>query len=133
MFTGIEKICAENNETSLWWKNVRNILSESMNPFNALCAAVMCRAVAMCLEKYKEKCINKTQDDNGNEEKEDIKDETDLDEVNRLKDSIMSNLKVDDEIYNLTNEWENVTKDSCQFTLLIGNLEDITILNAIVR
>ncbi|XP_034172933.2 rab3 GTPase activating protein isoform X1 [Osmia lignaria lignaria] len=130
--TNIEKICAENNETSLWWKNVRNILSESMNPFNSLCAAVMCRAVAMCLEKYKEKCISKTQDDNGNEEKEDIKDETDLDEVNRLKDSIMSNLKVDDDIYNLTNEWENVTNDSCQFTLLIGNLEDITILDAIV-
>ncbi|XP_012144641.2 rab3 GTPase activating protein [Megachile rotundata] len=129
--THIEKICAEYNETSLWWKNVRNILSESFNPFNALSAAVMCRAVAMSLEKYKEKCSNKTQDNNGNEGK-DVKDVTYLEEVNRLKDCITNNLKLDDETYNLTNEWENVTKDSCQFTLLIGNLEDITILDAIV-
>ncbi|OAD61467.1 Rab3 GTPase-activating protein non-catalytic subunit [Eufriesea mexicana] len=89
----VEEICAENNEISLWWKKVRNILVDSTNPFNALSAALMCRAVAMSIEGSKEKY---------------------------------------DEVYNLTNEWENVTKDSCQFTLLIGNLEDITILDAVV-
>ncbi|KZC10899.1 Rab3 GTPase-activating protein non-catalytic subunit [Dufourea novaeangliae] len=98
----VEEICAENNEISLWWKNVRTILSDSTNPFNALTAALACRAVATCLEKYKEKC------------------------------EPVPNAKLNDEMYNLTSEWENVTKDSCQFTLLIGNLEDITILDAIV-
>lgn len=115
----------------MWWKNVRNILSDSTNPFNALTAGLACRAVAMSLEKCKDKRNNKVQDNNGNEE-DDIKNVNELTEVKPLRDSI-SNLKLDDEAYNLTSEWENVTNDSCQFTLLIGNLEDITILDAIVR
>ncbi|XP_076636420.1 rab3 GTPase activating protein isoform X2 [Colletes latitarsis] len=111
----VEEICAEYNEISLWWKNVRNILSDSTNSFNALSAALACRAVAMFLVKHKEKWVDKIQDNNDTE-----------------KIECVSNLKLDNEIYNLTSEWENVTKDSCQFTLLIGNLEDITILDAII-
>lgn len=102
---------------------------DSTNPFNALSAALMCRAVAMSIEGSKEKCSNETQDNNDQDQK-DIKQENDLKEV---KGHEISNLKSDDEVYNLTNEWENVTKDSCQFTLLIGNLEDITILDTVVR
>ncbi|KOC68340.1 Rab3 GTPase-activating protein non-catalytic subunit [Habropoda laboriosa] len=93
----IEEICAEYNEISLWWKKVRNILLYSTNPFNALSAALMCRAVALSVEKYKE-----------------------------------NNSKLDDEVYNIASEWENVNKDNYQFTLLIGSLEDIAILDAIV-
>ncbi|XP_076244895.1 rab3 GTPase activating protein isoform X2 [Calliopsis andreniformis] len=128
--TNVEEICVEYNEISMWWKNVRSILSDSTNPFNALTAALACRAVAMSLEKYKEKHSNKTEDNNDNE-KGDVKNVDELTEVKQLEDNV-SNLKLDDEVYNLTSEWENVTNDSCQFTLLIGNLEDITILDAIV-
>ncbi|XP_043526557.1 rab3 GTPase-activating protein non-catalytic subunit isoform X1 [Frieseomelitta varia] len=125
----VEEICAEYNEISLWWKKVRNILLDSTNPFNALTAALMCRAVAMSIERYKEKCNNKTEDNNDQEEK-DVENKNDLEE-GKHQDSV-NNSKSNDEIYNLTNEWENITKDTCQFTLLIGNLEDITILDAIV-
>ncbi|XP_071862105.1 rab3 GTPase activating protein isoform X1 [Bombus fervidus] len=126
----VKEICAEYNEISLWWKKVRNILLDSTNPFNALTAALMCRAVAMSVEKYREKCNNKTEDNNVQEEKG-IKNENDLKEIKQHQDSV-NNLKSDDEAYNLTNEWEDITKDTCQFTLLIGNLEDIAILDAIV-
>lgn len=91
----------------------------------------MCRAVAMSVEKYREKCNNKTEDNNVQEEKG-IKNENDMKEIKQHQDSV-NNLKSDDEVYNLTNEWEDITKDTCQFTLLIGNLEDIAILDAIVR
>ncbi|XP_017879707.1 rab3 GTPase-activating protein non-catalytic subunit isoform X3 [Ceratina calcarata] len=127
----VEEICAEYNEISLWWKKVRNILADSINPFNALTAALVCRAVAMSVEKYREKCVNEIQS-NDDQGIKDIKKENDLNvEVEQHRDYV-SNLKSDDEVYNLTSEWENVTKDSCQFTLLIGNLEDITILDAVV-
>ncbi|XP_076178627.1 rab3 GTPase activating protein isoform X3 [Ptiloglossa arizonensis] len=120
----VDEICAEYDEISLWWKNVRNILTDSTKPFNAFSAALACRAVATNLERHKKKCVKKTQDNNDIEKK-------DLTKVAEVKDCV-SNLQLDDEMYNLTNEWENVTNDSCQFTLLIGNLEDITILDAIV-
>ncbi|XP_060821986.1 rab3 GTPase-activating protein non-catalytic subunit isoform X1 [Bombus pascuorum] len=126
----VKEICAEYNEISLWWKKVRNILLDSTNPFNALTAALMCRAVAMSVEKYREKCNNETEDNNVQEEKG-IKNENDLKEIKQHQDSV-NNLKSDDEAYNLTNEWEDITKDTCQFTLLIANLEDIAILDAIV-
>ncbi|XP_033362250.1 rab3 GTPase-activating protein non-catalytic subunit isoform X1 [Bombus vosnesenskii] len=126
----VKEICAEHNEISLWWKKVRNILLDSTNPFNALTAALMCRAVAMSVEKYREKCNKKTEDNNVQEEKG-IKNKNDMKEIKQHQDSI-NNLKSDDELYNLTNEWEDITKDTCQFTLLIGNLEDIAILDAIV-
>lgn len=90
----------------------------------------MCRAVAMSIEKYKEKYDNKEIEENNDQEG--IKNENDSEKI-KQKQNYVNNMKSDDEIYNLTNEWENVTKDSCQFTLLIGNLEDITILDAIVR
>ncbi|XP_033191137.1 rab3 GTPase activating protein isoform X2 [Bombus vancouverensis nearcticus] len=126
----VKEICAEYNEISLWWKKVRNILLDSTNPFNALTAALMCRAVAMSVEKYREKCNKKTEDNNVQEEKG-IKNKNDMKEIKQHQDSV-NNLKSDDELYNLTNEWEDITKDTCQFTLLIGNLEDIAILDAIV-
>ncbi|CAK9800120.1 Rab3 GTPase-activating protein non-catalytic subunit [Anthophora plagiata] len=125
----VDEICAEYNEISLWWKKVRNILSYSPNPFNALSAALMCRAVALSVEKYKEKCSNQ---DNSDHEKTNVKNENDSKKAKQSQDGNVSNLKLEDEVYNVTGEWENVTKDSCQFTLLIGSLEDITILDAIV-
>lgn len=32
-----------------------------------------------------------------------------------------------------TSEWENVSRDTCQWSLLIGQLEDVALLEAILR
>lgn len=128
----MEDICVEYNEVSLWWKTVRTILTESTKPFNALTAALACRAIAMILEKYKEKLQNqKLLETNGNEG-EDIKNINNVTNINKTENK-PSDITPDDETYSSISEWENVSNDTCQFTLLIGNLEDITILNAIIR
>lgn len=127
----MEDICVEYNEVSLWWKNVRTILTESTKPFNALTAALACRAIAMILEKYKEKLQNqKLLETNGNEgeDNKNMNNTTNIDETEKPSD-----ITPDDETYSSISEWENVSNDTCQFTLLIGNLEDITILNAVIR
>jgi len=127
----VEEICVGYNEISLWWKNVRTILTESTKPFNAFTAALACRATAMTLEKYKEKLQNQKQlGNNGNEEEE--KDGNDVIKTNEMQ-SKPNDVTLDDETYSSINEWENVSNDTCQFALLIGNLEDITILNAVIR
>ncbi|XP_012253512.2 rab3 GTPase-activating protein non-catalytic subunit isoform X2 [Athalia rosae] len=131
LLTDVDEICAEYNEISPWWREMRSILLESRNPFNALTAAMVCRSVAIMIEKSRDKAYNnRVRDDNGNEGE-------DAENGNRL-DQMEDNLDKDpnktpeEETYSSTSEWENVSKDTCQFTSLIGNLEDITILNAVV-
>nr|XP_012216087.1 PREDICTED: rab3 GTPase-activating protein non-catalytic subunit isoform X1 [Linepithema humile] len=131
LLTDIEEICTEYNEISLWWRNVRTTLTESTKPFNALTAALACRAIGMTLEKYKEKLQNqKLSEANGNEG-EDVKNGNNVTEVDEVEKK-SSDVTPDDETYSSISEWENVSNDTCQFTLLIGNLEDITILSAVV-
>lgn len=130
--TDVEEICVEYNEISLWWKNVRTILTESTKPFNAFTAALACRATAMTLEKHKEKLQNQKQLENNGNEEEDIRNGN----INITKiemESKPNDVTPDDETYSSISEWENVSNDTCQFALLIGNLEDITILNAVIR
>lgn len=128
----MEEICVEYNEVSLWWKNVRTILAESTKPFNALTAALVCRAVAMSLEKYKEKLpCYKLGETNGNEG-EDVNNADNTNKVDEIENKA-NDITPDDETYSSNSEWENVSKDTCQFTLLIGNLEDITVLDAVIR
>ncbi|KAL0113487.1 hypothetical protein PUN28_012561 [Cardiocondyla obscurior] len=135
LLADVEEICVEYNEVSLWWKNVRLILSESIKPFNAFTAALACKATAMILEKYKERLQNqklaKLKDDGNNEEN--LKNENVVNEINILENNKPNNVTPDDEMYSSISEWENVSNDTCQFTLLIGNLEDIAILNAVVN
>lgn len=128
--TDVEEICVEYNETSLWWKNVRTILTESTKPFNALTAALSCRAIAVIMERYKERLQN--QKSLGTDEGEDIKNGNNTIKMDEME-SKANDMTPDDETYSSNSEWENVSKDTCQFTLLIGNLEDITVLNAVVR
>lgn len=131
----MEEICVEYNEVSLWWKNVRTILTESTKPFNAFTAALACRAAAMTLEKYKERLQNQKLaklGNNGNEE-ENVKNGNDVTQINVLENNEPNDVTPDDETYSSISEWENVSNDTCRFTLLIGNLEDIAILNAVVR
>ncbi|XP_066592229.1 rab3 GTPase-activating protein non-catalytic subunit [Prorops nasuta] len=130
MLSNIDEICADYNETSSWWRNVRHVLAESTNPFNALTATLACRAVAVTLESYKDKLRNtKENDDNGNEDEDkengNIGEHSEKCEEKRI-------LVPEEESLNSSNDWENVSKDTCQFSLLAGNLEDITVLQAVV-
>ncbi|XP_047351529.1 rab3 GTPase-activating protein non-catalytic subunit [Vespa velutina] len=125
----IEEICVDCNENSLWWKDVRTILTESLNPLHAYTAALACRAVAVTLEKYKDKTYNTTEetyDSNKN-------DADDSNNDSQAKEEISNEETKHEEVHNSISEWENVSKDTCQFTLLIGNLEDVMVLNAVVR
>lgn len=111
---------------------MRATLTESTKPFDALTAALACRAIGMTLEKYKEKLQNqKLSEANGNEG-EDVKNGNNVTEVDEVEKK-SSDVTPDDETYSSISEWENVSNDTCQFTLLIGNLEDITILSAVIR
>lgn len=131
----MEEICVEYNEVSLWWKNVRTILIESTKPFNAFTAALACRAIVMTLEKYKERLQSQklAKLENDRNEEENIKNGNNVTKIDALENSKPNDVTPDDETYSSISEWENVSNDTCQFSLLIGNLEDITILNAIVR
>lgn len=147
----VNEICSDYNEVSLWWKETRKILSEASNPFHALTAAFVCRAVGMRLENN---LVFSNVDDNGNaNEKVDSGNEREKKVDNGNEGEKMNenkeNRKIgelkgedsqekdftsspEDETHSSLSEWENVSKDTCQFSLLIANLEDITILNAIV-
>ncbi|KAH0948530.1 hypothetical protein HN011_009005 [Eciton burchellii] len=127
----LEEICVEYNETFSWWKNVRAILSESTKPFNALTAALACRAIGMILEKHKEKLQYQKFLEMDEDEGENIKNGNDITKIDKAETKL-SDVTPDDETYSLISEWENVSNDTCQFTLLIGNLEDITILHSII-
>jgi hypothetical protein len=50
----VNVICAGYNELSAWWQDIRSVLKDSTNPFMALTAAIVCRAVALYVEKEKE-------------------------------------------------------------------------------
>ena len=122
---------------------MRNILTDSTNPFHALTAALCCRAVGIRLENNKGFLKNESViDDNGNENQNvengnegEIEKaiEKDVSCKNRNEEKKEEASSPEDETPSSLSEWENVSKDTCQFSLLISNLEDITILNAIVR
>lgn len=128
----VNEICVEYNESSSWWKNVGTILTESTKPFNALTAAMACRAIAVIVERYKERLQSQKSLGIDEDEGEDIKNGNNAAKADEVEGKA-NDITPDDETYSSTSEWENVSKDTCQFTLLIGNLEDITVLNAVVR
>lgn len=135
LVVAIEEVCAaENNQTSQWWDNVRQVLSNSTNPFHALIVAMACRVVALSLERNKELCANIT-GDNGNANCDDYDKLTRTPSVDQAQNSETRNTTVSSSIsaQSSISDWENVSTETCQFSLLIGNLEDITTLSAIVR
>lgn len=109
---------------------MRNILTNSENPFSALTAAMACRAVLVTIQRNRDRLQTSSKDDNGNEggstkngnEPERMDEREDKDE----------NSSPEEETVSYISDWENVSRDTCQFSLLIGNLEDIAMLNAIV-
>lgn len=104
---------------------------ESDNPFNALTAAMACRAVSVTMQRNKDRLQTSFKDNNGNEED----DEKNGNEPEKMEedDEKEDNSSPEDESVSNISDWENVSKDTCQFSLLIGNLEDIAVLDAIVR
>lgn len=103
----------------------------SSNPFSALTAAMACRAVSITMQRNKDRLQTSFKDNNGNEgedEKNGNKTEK-MEEDNDNKD----NSSPEEETVSNISDWVNVSKDTCQFSLLIGNLEDITVLDAIIR
>jgi len=86
----------------------------------------------MILEKHKEKLQYQKFLEMDEDEGENIKNGNDITKIDKAETKL-SDVTPDDETYSLISEWENVSNDTCQFTLLIGNLEDITILHSIIR
>lgn len=126
-----EQICVEYNEISSWWSDVRFTLAESNKPFQALTAALACRAVATHFQRTKDSMGKKVTDDNGNEHDQGLVDDPNVSEkTSKLPEDKPS---PDDEMHSSASEWENMSRDACQFTELIASLEDITILNAVLR
>ncbi|XP_014218423.1 rab3 GTPase-activating protein regulatory subunit isoform X2 [Copidosoma floridanum] len=128
--TDTEEIYASYNEVSTWWKDVQNILIHSEYPFNALTAAMACRAVSVNIQRNKDRLVASFKDDNGND-KEDDKNGNKSGSMKEDKEKDDNSSPEEETIGNIS-DWENVSRDACQFSLLIGNLEDISILNAIV-
>ncbi|PNF37324.1 hypothetical protein B7P43_G00463 [Cryptotermes secundus] len=121
--TDVNVICAEYNGLSSWWRDVRRILTDSTNPFMALTAAIVCRAVALSVEKVKESNVlaHDISMPNGGPG----------DAVSLQQES--SAVSPDDETHSSTSEWENVSHDTCQWSLLIGQLEDVALLDSVLR
>ncbi|KAJ9600993.1 hypothetical protein L9F63_000831, partial [Diploptera punctata] len=116
----IEEICAEYNDLSSWWQEVRNILMESINSFMALTAAIVCRAVALYIEKEKEsKGIVREDKSNG------VTSDT-------SPQQLSSATSPEDETHSSASEWENVSRDTCQWSLLISQLEDVALLDTVL-
>lgn len=129
-FSDAEEICTSYNETSYWWQDVRSILIESDNPFNALTAAMACRAVSITMQRNKDRLQTSFKDGNGNEG-DDEKNGNKLEKMEE-DDEKEDNSSPEESVCNIS-DWENVSSDTCQFSLLIGHLEDIAVLDAIVR
>lgn len=130
-----DQICVEYNEISSWWNDARITLIESTKPFQALTASLACRVVAMTLQRNKDSIHKRVTDDNGNEQEEG---ESQVVNANTNEKALKAregedNPTPEDEMQSSASEWENVSKDTCQFTEVIGNLEDVTILSAVLR
>lgn len=112
-----EDLSVDYNELSCWWIDARNILINSTRPFAALTAALACRSVLIALQTRRD---DDCKDDNGNQVEGENQEKSDKSEE-ILKHKL-----------HCANDWVNISKDTCQFSLLIGNLEDVSILNSVV-
>ncbi|KAL0267477.1 UNVERIFIED_CONTAM: hypothetical protein PYX00_009733 [Menopon gallinae] len=99
-----EEITIEYNKQSPWWIAVRSYLKKSQCSISALLAAIACRAVTITIEQMKE--IRQAQSGKKqNQESEESQ----------------------------NNGWENVSKDTWEWDILISNLEDLTLLNSVLN
>ncbi|XP_044732271.1 rab3 GTPase-activating protein regulatory subunit [Chrysoperla carnea] len=100
--TQLENICVHYNDISPFWKNIRDSLMISSNSFQALTAAILCRSVAQKLEYDKEL-------------------------LQSSHCSTSTAASCEDDV-----NWEKLSQDNCQWSILIGKLEDISLLNIIL-
>ena len=93
-----------------------------------------CRAVSVSMQRNKDRSLTSCKDDkddNGNE-KDDEKNGNQPEKMEEDDDKDDNSSPEEETVSNIS-DWENVSRDSCQFSWLIGNLEDIAILDAVVR
>nr|CAD7257648.1 unnamed protein product [Timema shepardi] len=112
-----DEVFIQYNELSPWWRSVRSQLMDSTNPLMALTGAMVCRAVALSVERTKESAWSDPVED--------------VEKNRREGEEKMSS--PDEDTHSSYSEWENVSHDSCQWTLLIGQLEDVAVLDAVIR
>ncbi|XP_021929910.1 rab3 GTPase-activating protein regulatory subunit-like [Zootermopsis nevadensis] len=115
----VNVICAEYNELSTWWCDVRSVLMDSVNPFMALTGAIVCRAVALWVEK------------NHHAHNVLVPNAVPEGAVSQQQES--SAASADDEARSSASEWENMSCNTCHWSLLIGHLEDVALLDTVLR
>lgn len=124
-------------DLSSFWSPVRGILASSAQPFNALTAALVCRAVACSMEKRgfkksskspkKNQAISKTKD-----LEESCSSNSNGSDMPKESNSVTSEDLVNAEARKSSAEWEDVSWDSVKWNLLIGRLEDIALLDQVL-
>ncbi|XP_039285376.1 rab3 GTPase-activating protein non-catalytic subunit [Nilaparvata lugens] len=103
----IKSICiisGKASQESSWWNNVRSSLKECENPLSSLTAALICRSV-VASEEVMSASSDGDYDEEGN--KEAATSSTDM-------------------------EWENVSEESCQWSQIILQLEEISLLQSVL-
>lgn len=130
----IEDMAFDYNKISIWWNDVRNIFMDSTKPFHALTAALACRAVGITLQMNRDYVYSENikTDDNDNQESEKNSLANKEKQGKDSKRSTAATAVTDDLQRSSTSGWENVSKDTCQFSILIGNLEDISLLSVVL-
>ncbi|XP_075225489.1 rab3 GTPase activating protein isoform X2 [Lycorma delicatula] len=118
----IRAICLIAGKSVNWWTQVRTMLCDSEDPIAALTAALVCRYVALSVDDLlpgdtnndgnkKEIDSHNNNDDNANDNCDKNKSDS---ETGSSNDVIM--------------DWENVSQETCQWSQLISQLEDVALL-----
>ncbi|XP_023289091.1 rab3 GTPase-activating protein non-catalytic subunit isoform X2 [Orussus abietinus] len=131
---GTDEVCAKDNEVSTWWHEVRGMLTECSKPFNSLTAAMACRAVSITLEKKRDLFDQSKRMESHGVETMGLPDTSEPEGLEKQKYTEKESSSNDalNTMCNLKSDWETVSKDGCQFTVLISHLEDLTILDYVV-
>ncbi|RZF48247.1 hypothetical protein LSTR_LSTR006214 [Laodelphax striatellus] len=97
-------ISGKSSQESSWWNTVRSSLKDCENPLSSLTAALICRSVVLS-EEYMSGSSDGGFDEEGN--KEEATSSTDM-------------------------EWENVSQETCQWSQIIEQLEEIALLQSVL-
>ncbi|KAK6636122.1 hypothetical protein RUM43_009774 [Polyplax serrata] len=95
-------VSVEYNTESPWWQRLRSYISSRPSTVRSLFAAVCCRSVTIFVEQEREFAHKKGHKKNKSNE----------------GTSILA-------------EWETISKDTCQWDILITQLQDVSLLNSV--
>lgn len=103
LLKAVGKIAGSSVYDESWWNDVRALLKESSSTLPAISAAFVCRTVALT---YEEPSVMTESMETDNEGDGDSKP---------------------------NNDWEKITQDSCMWSQLISQLEDICAVNSVIK